>query len=355
MRLLTDAPLWPILPGPPLARPAPRECHHCDRAFRECVEDLEMDDISPDVETRDMTAPAQAPPVARLIPRTSYADYAAIDAVNWSTLKVMARSPRHYRHALANPRPPSPAMLLGTAAHLATLEADRWDDEVRIFDGAARRGKAWEAFQAANPGRLLLNQAEADKAQAMAAAVRDHGPAAEYLSAGEPEVGVVWTDDTTGLSCKARVDWLHVLRDSAGRIGRVILVDLKTAREIGLREFSAQAARLGYFGQLAHYRAGIAAALGIAPEMIEVVLVAVENDAPHDVAVFAVDDGVPDGGLHYGETERRRLLKRLVECRDADEWPGQHPEVTPLCPPAWASAGVDVEDFQFADDTGEGE
>src|SRR5690606_13676340 len=116
-----------------------------------------------------MTAPAPAPPVARLIPRTEFEAYRVIDAVNWSTLKVMAKSPRHYRHALAHPRPPSPAMLLGTAAHLATLEADRWDDEVRIFDGASRRRKAWEVFQAANPGRLLLNPAEADKAQAMAA------------------------------------------------------------------------------------------------------------------------------------------------------------------------------------------
>ncbi len=56
-----------------------------------------------------------------LIHGMSFDDYRAIPAVNWSSLKHMAASAKHYRHALTNDRPDTPAMEMGRAAHCAVV------------------------------------------------------------------------------------------------------------------------------------------------------------------------------------------------------------------------------------------
>ena len=42
-------------------------------------------------------------------------DYSAIDAVNWSTLRAMLRSPLHFQHSLANEREETAALAFGWA------------------------------------------------------------------------------------------------------------------------------------------------------------------------------------------------------------------------------------------------
>ncbi len=104
-------------------------------------------------------------------------DYASIDAVNFSTMKYMAKSPRHYRYACENPSATTQPMRLGDASHTATLEPMRFTRDYAVYEPPEgktdRRGtKAWDEFLEANPGRTVLKQDEFDNAMRIRDAVR---------------------------------------------------------------------------------------------------------------------------------------------------------------------------------------
>src|SRR3954468_23785885 len=83
-------------------------------------------------------------------------DYAAVKAVNFSTLKEMAVSPKRYRHRLKTPRQATRSMDLGTAAHTAILEPNRFMLDYALFEGKRRAGKEWKAFEAASGGKQIV-------------------------------------------------------------------------------------------------------------------------------------------------------------------------------------------------------
>lgn len=247
--------------------------------------------------------------------------YKAIDAVNWSTLKNLRDSALHYRHAMENGRPDTPALALGRVTHALVFEPDTFARDYAIYEGGDRRGKDWEAFKAENECRTIFKPTEIDAAVAMADAVKRHPLVQPYLDGGEFERLLEWKDDLTGMRCKAKVDWVvPKLR---------LLVDLKTAQTIDGRRFGAAAHRYGYVGQLAHYQAGIIAALGWVPA--EVAIIAVESHEPYDVGVFVVDGDT----LYVGEEERRELLTTLAAHRASNQWPGRYSEKQALQLPAY--------------------
>lgn len=250
----------------------------------------------------------------------SFSDYAAIEAVNWSTLKHMLESPLHYRHALQSRRADTPALARGRLSHLLLFEPDSFGETYAVWDGD-RRGADYRAFVAANADREIVKPADVDAAQAIADALRANPIVRHHLAGALHEVTLRWTDPDTGLACKARSDWLQPSSRT--------LLDLKTARNIDRRVFSRQAAQLGYHCQLAHYAAGVEHALGWAPTTL--LIVAVESAPPHDVAVFE-----PDGpAMDLARETVAALLARVKECRESGEWPGRYPTVEPLDLPGW--------------------
>lgn len=249
----------------------------------------------------------------------AYADYAALDAVNWSTLKEMRRSPRHYLHRLKNPKADTSRLALGRATHTAVFEPDRFMLDYVLWDGD-RRGKAYTAFCEQHPDQTILKVEEYETCLAMRDAVRSHPVAGPLLTPpGEAEKVITWTDAATGLACKGRIDWW--------RVG--LLCDLKTTATIDRRRFASTVFEMGYHGQGAFYRAGlIANGLDAAPFRI----IAVEAAAPHDVAVFTLDDDA----LYQGELLVADLLALVAAGRFSGQWPGAYPEEVPLSLPAWA-------------------
>lgn len=249
-------------------------------------------------------------------------EYAALDAVNWSSLKHMGDSPLHYRHRLTEEREDTDALLLGRAVHTACLEPDRFPVEYAVWTGGRRAGKEWDAFVASHVGRDILREQDYDEVCRIRDAVRRHPLAAPYLLAPGPcEHVVQWTDAETGLRCKSR-------QDKRAAIGGGVLVDLKTARDIRDRLFGSAAARLGYHAQMAFYFDGLAAS-GAGVE--KVVLLAVESKAPYDAAVYVCTEDV----LWAGREEYQRLLAMLVRCRETDTWPGRYTEEMELVLPQW--------------------
>lgn len=265
----------------------------------------------------------------------TFDDYKAISAVNWSTLKHAGKSPAHYRAALERDFVPSPAMEIGTAVHAAVLEPEEFEARYVVWDGGARRGKAWDAFRDANADRRILKADEHQRVLVIAETVHSNRVAAPYLTGGgEFEASFVWTDEETGLRCKGRADRIAY---NAG--GLRVLVDLKTTNDGDPRKFAATAARLGYHGQLAFYSDGLASR---GQPVDKVVMIVVETSAPFDVTVYEVDDET----LYAGECLYRELLAKVAGCRSTGKWPGRFLAEEVFRLPAWAfKSDDDVDGF----------
>lgn len=250
-------------------------------------------------------------------------EYAQIDAVNWSTLKHLAKSPLHYKHRTEAEQDDAKHMRLGRAVHTLILEPERFTERHPIFGGGARRGKAWDEFAANHAGADILIGTEAAQAQAMADAVRHHPLAQKHLRDGLAEQVLTWTDPETGVKCKGRCDSVN---------GHLVEFKSCNGRDFEPYKFESHAARLRYHGQLAFYADGLAA-MGYEVEH-DPTMIVVESDPPHDVAVYIVKDEV----LDLGRKLYRKLLARFVECSESDHWPGVcADEELYLGVPAWAT------------------
>jgi len=256
-------------------------------------------------------------------------NYFGIDAVNWSTLKLLDESPLAYRHAVEHGRPDSAALALGRVTHTLVFEPHKFTAEYAVYEGGDRRGKAWEAFQAAHEDKTILKPGEIATAQAMADAVRSHPLVRPYLAGGQFERVLQWRDRATGIDCKAKADWIVP--------GLGLLCDLKTARSVDARRFALDVARYGYHGQLAHYANGVEADLGW--KVRRHMIIAVEKAAPHDVAVF---DLAPEA-VECGREKVAELLAKLAACRESNQWPGRYTTEQALDLPGWVYGAGEAE------------
>jgi exodeoxyribonuclease VIII len=259
-----------------------------------------------------------------------YDEYAALPGIRASHLKNYRTSPRHGLYGEMVPLEDRDSFRAGRAAHTALMEPRRflldyllWP-EIRDPDtgiGGARNNNAWKAFKADadQAGRTVLTLAQYETANAIADAVFAHPPALEILAGAKFEWVLTWTDEETGIECKARPDSLAA----------PIVADLKTTATINERLFMATAERLGYWHAQAFYRMG-AAANGIGDTRH--CLIAVEAKPPHDVAAFWLDDA----DLYTAECEVRDLLRLVATCRESGEYVGQYPEPVRLTRPGWA-------------------
>ena len=261
--------------------------------------------------------------VAESIPATGFAsripadEYHSLPGISISRLKELLRSPRHYRYRLQNPKTSAP-MLLGTAAHCATLEPERFSREFVTWSRRSesgnlcpRKGQYWDAFVMENSGRTIITEDDMALAQAMASAVRGDALAMRYLESGEPEVSMRWqiAVDSETRACRGRADWITYID------GKPVVVGLKTARDCRAFPFGAAAYKLGYHLQWAFYFDGFVALTGKEPAMKEIV---VESDAPHDVTVY----DIPQDVIEQGRADYQALLRTLVQCEHENHWPG---------------------------------
>jgi len=250
---------------------------------------------------------------------TTFAEYRALEAVNWSSLKRGDSSMLHYFYGLTHDRPDTPAMAFGRAAHCATLQPDEFPVQYVLWDGGIRRGKAWDGFLEANSTKEPLPAEDYRRALAIRDAVHAHPRAAKLLRGCQFETTVEWTDPSTGIACKCRPD----------AVKKATLIDLKTARTIDDRKFGRNAYDLGYFGQLAFYAEGLAITTGCGD--FEAYIIAVEADQPHDVGVFHID---PES-LFAAGVKAHELLDRVAECTTSGTWPGRYEDVQTMELPPW--------------------
>jgi hypothetical protein len=188
------------------------------------------------------------------------------------------------------------AMILGSGAEIVPVAADDW----RTNAAKEIRDKAYA------DGHIPVLNKERDLLEQLRAAVLSHPIAGAIFAAGQPERSLYWRDDVEGVTCRARVDWVHAKA----------LVDLKTTSDASDDGYSRSAANFGYYEQAEWYSRGWLAATGEALPFIHVV---VENTPPFIVRVLRLDD---PAALEWAARRNDAALRLYARCVSADEWPG---------------------------------
>lgn len=273
----------------------------------------------------------------------TYAEYAALPGINFTTLKAMADSPAHYLAALNTKRKDTPALRFGRIVDVLLFSPNEFRERHAVSpfeDFRTNEAKAWKA-KAKEDGLDVVTPDEVDEARTLADAVRAHPIARGFIDAGRYQVPMTWTDPDTGLACKGLAD---LVNGPASPIG-TFLIDGKSARTIDKRRYASAAGGYRYHCQLAHYRAGCRLALGIDPTFVGHIVY--EKGAPYDVGVFEFDRSVIDSG----EVIVRDLLRQVADCRAKNEWPGRYPAIETITNddmPRW----LDDEADESAEDLG---
>jgi hypothetical protein len=262
--------------------------------------------------------------------------YDAIARDNWSCLRHLKRSPKHYQAALAQKaQDETDALRIGRAVHVATLEPQRFRATYTVWAGDRRAGKEWEKFRADAGPLEILKENEYQLVHAMAEAARSDDFAGKYLRGGAAEATLLWTHEEPAdgaipslrMECKGRIDMV-------AHAGSAI-IDLKTTRDASPDAFNRQCYSLDTCSQLAMYQDGYAALN--AGEVLPVKIVAVENRFPFCVQVYEV----PDELLERGRKLYRGLLHTLAYCRFTNSWHGYYDGELELDLPRWARAAND--------------
>lgn len=239
-----------------------------------------------------------------------------------SGIKAILNLPARFEYDREHGRAPKDAFDLGSTAHAIVLR----NGTVHVVDAYDWRAKADQATKKRlrAEGKVVVHRGEYQQAAAMAQSVRRHPLASAILSQGRPEVSYYWTDEATGVTCRARADWLR-----EGTAADCI-ADLKTCQDASADGFGKAIANFGYALSAVHYLDGYEALTG---RRLPFYIIAVETAAPHFVQVHEIPaDWLADASERVAEA---RAL--FAECESLGQFPGYATDqiVTPTRP-RWA-------------------
>lgn len=202
-------------------------------------------------------------------------------------------------------------LALGVGPKLVLVDRERWDTkEVKETLAAIRAD-----------GNVPLKRAEHEQVHAMAKALREHPRFGELFGdGGVAEPSLFWTDEATGVQCRARPDWLTPHR----------IVDYKTTTDASLGHVTSSVASYGYYIQAPWYLVG-AVELDLVAEDAEFVFVFQSKTPPYLVSLVDIDEP----GMRVGEARMRWALEIFRDCTDSGIWPGYSEDIETVSLPGW--------------------
>ena len=280
------------------------------------------------------------------------ADYQALDAMRFSTLKAGLVSARALRHAIDVPRADSTAFREGRGVHVAVLQPQHADDELitapdeHVTNSGALSGRKATLEWLSGIGRdaTVLTARERLRVDGMAAAVASHNGATELLAeCPDREVTAIWYEqlgDGSRIACKARAD----------AAGEGMLADLKTWRPRGAfsaDNFGREVHRFQYHAQLGWYERGFRRAAlqaGIDDPLANAFeawgWVVVDKRPPFDVLALDADGNM----MEVGREMAREAFDVYEAALLSGEWPGINSGRCDVSLPPWAFDALDSAD-----------
>ena len=208
------------------------------------------------------------------------------------------------------------AFRTGELCHAFTLEPDRAKKAYGVCLSRSTKAGKVQAEEMAAKGIEPITSQEYELASSVANAVWSHPIAKKLLSNGFAEQSFWQEDKETGLTCKARCDFLN---------GDTI-IDLKTTGEGNSHpdKFIKSVANYLYHLQAAHYLEVIGAK--------RFVFIAVEKVYPYAISITELDEDA----LAEGKRLRQAALKQISKCHTDAYWHGYAEEIQTLSLPSWA-------------------
>ena len=233
-------------------------------------------------------------------------EYNEIDAINWSTLKHIQRSPAHFKYLLDNPPKQTAAQSFGVAVHEAILEPDKFQENYIIAPDLDKRTKAYKEWaETVDPSKGILTKWELESIGRMRTAFEE----LDFEFSGA-KVEQILQRTIDGVKCKGRAD---IITDDG------IVIDLKTTQDASFESFKRDALyKYQYNAQLACY-ADMA-------DCQRQIIIAIEKEPPYGAAVFELSkDAYLAGRIVY-----RECLEKFKECLEWQEWPSYEKKVFEL-------------------------
>ena len=252
-------------------------------------------------------------------------DYYQIDAVSASLLKrVIKQSPLHAEESM-KPSEGTPAMRMGTAFHASVLEVENWEELIAVSPAVDRRTKAGKAeyaeFAETSVGKTIITPDQDFAIQQMKENILLHPEAFDLLedcTATEFQT----TFEFDGMDCKAMIDLC----------GENVIVDLKTTQDASPDAFMKSSANWLYHMQLAWY----ANAMGMELDEVDAYIIAVENVAPYQVAVYRFSADALDQGFKLCMDGMKKWKQYKLQKSVGNKVLAYGSDVKDLDLPAWA-------------------
>jgi hypothetical protein len=233
------------------------------------------------------------------------------------------------------PQDETEAMKFGRAFHTWVLEGEAklWDDFIipESFPTKPNKRSTQKTVDTYNKwlqelnGKQPITYDDFETIMAMNASVKAHPSASKFLEEGVSETTLIWTDEETGLQCKARPD-----RIPSGNKG--VILDLKSTISADDYSFQSDCVKYGYAREAAIYLEGFGKLTGALYQDLIFALIAVEKTEPYRVECYTIESDF----LQWGWGEFHRLLQIEKECRDKNFWPSyKNAGVSSLFKPAY--------------------
>ena len=230
----------------------------------------------------------------------------------WSLLQSC---PAKVRYDMNNRKPSSPALVIGSGFHTATLEPEKLDDEFAVkpseIDGQGPRTKhykeAFELMQKSEPDKQWLAPADYDLILEMAGSALENPVLRHYMADIDKVVEGTGYFEMEGAKCKVRPD-LYIP-------GAGVVIDLKSTQDASNRGFTKSVRQFGYLFQACWYMHALRL-LGEKPKQF--VFIAVEKTAPYATAAYTIKES--DINKQFSNMERACQL--WAACQSSGIWPG---------------------------------
>jgi hypothetical protein len=240
------------------------------------------------------------------------ADYHAdLDAQSCSLLKPMLVSPAHYKDQFFNASSGSKSKDFGTLLHTLLLEPPRLAVDYAVFPGRKDgRDRDYKDFCVANAGKAVIDDVSLQETRTLAEKMMHRlvrgRPFGDYIAEGEKEVTIYFTDPSTGVRCRSRIDLLHP----------EIIFDVKSAVSVVKNEWLRQALNFNYDMQGYMYLLAECLYAGRDTPLPFVFMVG-ENDRPYSVSVLTAGESF----LAKGAGKYKTALTAYAACSRVNHWP----------------------------------
>ncbi len=254
--------------------------------------------------------------------KMSSEEYHAHKAIGSTTLKLANESMAKFKAQVDGkiPKQETDYFNLGKAAHSAILEMD-FKNYVCGPD-VAKNTKIWKDFEAANPGKICLKEAQYNLVRGMYGAFNQHDLAPKIIHSGSAEAS--FFVNISGVEYKARPDYL--VKEGERETEGYYIVDYKTTEDLEISAIQRAIGNYGYDLSAAHYINVVSAALE--KPITEYYWIFQAKEPPFELGVFRFDD--------EGKDRARKCVNRLYAKISASTASGDWP-------PAFAPKIYDVD------------